>query len=113
MADGFFVRMVNSDCLADKFGGWLEISISRHRGWLRGSNRRRSLTHTHYTLHYHIISILHPGLLHSDDSYSYWAIPVPEGTVMKEGATTAVCLAAGMKAVCIEHSGCWVIDESK
>ena len=36
----FFVWTVTSDCLADKFGGRLEISTIRHRGWLRGSNRR-------------------------------------------------------------------------
>ena len=40
MADGFFVRTVTSDCLADMFGGRLEISTIRHRGWLCGSNRR-------------------------------------------------------------------------
>ena len=46
---------VNSDCLADKFEGWLEISISRHRGWLRGSNRRHLLTQAPYyiTLSYY------------------------------------------------------------
>ena len=36
----FFMRTVTSDCLADKFGGRLEISTIRHHGWLRGSNRR-------------------------------------------------------------------------
>ena len=36
----FFVRTVTSDCLADKFGGQLEIFTIRHHGWLCGSNRR-------------------------------------------------------------------------
>ena len=36
----FSVRTVTSDCLADKFGGRLEISTILHHGWLRGSNRR-------------------------------------------------------------------------
>ena len=40
-ADGFFVRTVNSDCLADQFDGRLEIFTIRHRGWLCGSNHRR------------------------------------------------------------------------
>ena len=42
---GRFRRMVNSNCLADKFNGGLEISTIRHCGWLCGSNRRR-LPHT-------------------------------------------------------------------
>ena len=48
----FFVRTVNSDCLADKVGGRLETSTIRHRGWLRGSNRRQqgwSEHHRHRT----------------------------------------------------------------
>ena len=36
----FFVRTVASDCLADKFGGRLEIATIRLGGWLCGSNRR-------------------------------------------------------------------------
>ena len=35
-----FVRTVNSDELADKFGGGLKISTIHHCGWLCGSNRR-------------------------------------------------------------------------
>ena len=34
------MRTVTSDCLADKFGGRLEISTIRLRGWLCGSNHR-------------------------------------------------------------------------
>ena len=45
LCGGFFVRTVNSDYLADKFGGRLEISTIRHRGWLFGSNRRRLEVH--------------------------------------------------------------------
>ena len=36
---GFFAQTVNSDCLADKFGGKFNISTIRHRGWLSISNR--------------------------------------------------------------------------
>ena len=35
-----FVRTVTSDCLADKFGGPIEIATIRLGGWLCGSNRR-------------------------------------------------------------------------
>ena len=41
LVDGFFVRTVTSDCLADKFGGQLENYTIRHPEWLHSSNRRR------------------------------------------------------------------------
>ena len=37
----FFGPTVNSDCLADQFGGRLEISTTCLCGWLRGLNRWR------------------------------------------------------------------------
>ena len=41
LAGVFFVQRINSDCLADNFGGRLEISTIRHRGCNRSSNHRR------------------------------------------------------------------------
>ena len=49
------MRTVTSDCLADKFGGRLEISTIRLGGWLCGSNRRplpAGLHHSHYYISY-------------------------------------------------------------
>ena len=51
-------------------------------------------------------------LLHTDATYQYWAVAVPEGVAMVVGATTEVCRAKGLQAVCRGPSGCWANDES-
>jgi len=56
---------------------------------------------------------LPPILLHKEEQYEYYKVPVARGTRLTEGKVALTCDSVGMKAICSGPSSCKYSDTSK
>jgi len=56
---------------------------------------------------------LPPVLLHKEEEYEYYKVPVARGTRLTEGKVAETCDSVGMKAICSGPSSCKYSDTSK
>jgi len=54
-----------------------------------------------------------PVLLHKEEEYEYYKVPVVRGTRLTEGQVALTCDSVGMKAICSGPSSCKYSDTSK